>query len=99
MKIKNLILPSLLALSVAFLGTGCTTTKSHEASALKINATERVDLSRYTVATVVTFDQSEKARQKNAQFGETFAANVAGRLKSDSRKLSPARIVLALNSS
>jgi len=73
----------LLASSLALVTSGCTTTSSTDASALKISAGERVDLSRYTVATVVPFELSEKARKKDAQFGENFAANIAGRLKSD----------------
>lgn len=72
-----------LMLALSLLATGCTTTNSNEASALKINASDRVDLSRYTVATVVPFEMSEQASKKEAQFGENFAANIAGRLKSD----------------
>lgn len=74
-------------LTLSLLAAGCTTTKSTEASALKINASDRVDLSRYTIATVLPFEMSEKASKTGPQFGENFAANIAGRLKHDFGKL------------
>ena len=73
----------LLAPALALLTSGCTTTSSTDARALKISAGELVDLSRYTVATVLPFEMSETARKKDAQFGTSFAANIAGRIKSD----------------
>jgi hypothetical protein len=81
-KLTRVIQIGLLALTLAVIGTGCASSTSTRATALKPKVGAGVDLSKYQTATVLPF-QAAAGKNINDFIGVDFSNNVAHRLQSD----------------